>query len=225
MLSLLFSMYATSAAAFVLITPPKVMSNRMAGPFQQCSHVLPPALRQCTHSLRMQDAGISVDTKTIHADADAVFNVIDSDGDGSVSREELTNHLVSAGYTESAVNAIFSKLDSNADGVLSRDELRAGFVNYSPLRTAPGLGAYNSEFIAEITADADTLFKVFGHRIKHMPTCLPAALALLFLQLSNCQQAFVIVIRTWECSCCPRVPSLSMSITAETFPRRSCACT
>jgi len=107
----------------------------------------------------MQDAGISVDTKTIHADADAVFNVIDSDGDGSVSREELTNHLVSAGYTESAVNAIFSKLDSNADGVLSRDELRAGFVNYSPLRTAPGLGAYNSEFIAEITADADTLFK------------------------------------------------------------------
>jgi len=130
----------------------------MTYPLLPCLHAQSPALCRFTHPLKMQDASVSVDADAINADADAVFNVIDVDGDGSVSREELTEHLVGAGYTESAVSAIFSKLDSNADGVLSREELRAGFLNYSPLRTAPGLGAYNAEFITEITTDADTLF-------------------------------------------------------------------
>jgi len=95
---------------------------------------------------------------TIHADADAIFAIIDIDGDGTISEAELVAHLTGAGYTEVAVSKIFEKLDTNQDGVLSRDELRAGFVQYSPLRSAPGLGSYNSQFIAEIHADADNLF-------------------------------------------------------------------
>ena len=32
------------------------------------------------------------------------------------------------------------------------------FVEFSPLRVAPGLGAYNSKFVGEIEADADAVF-------------------------------------------------------------------
>lgn len=157
MLLSLLAMHASSAAGFAVLMPAKRTSPAIIRPFElflvQC-----PVRARFTPPLTMQDASTSTDAEAIAADADAVFNVIDVDGDGSVSREELTKHLVGAGYTESAVGAIFSKLDSNADGVLSREELRAGFMNYSPLRTAPGLGAYNSEFVTEINADADTLF-------------------------------------------------------------------
>ena len=38
------------------------------------------------------------------------------------------------------------------------EELAEGMTKYTPLRTAPGLGAYNAEFIDEIHADADALY-------------------------------------------------------------------
>jgi Ca2+-binding EF-hand superfamily protein len=91
-------------------------------------------------------------------DADAVFFVIDENGDGSISREELMAHLTKAGYTEQAVNTVFDKLDGDDDGTISRNELREGFLKYTPLREAPGLGAYNAKFIEEIHVDADALF-------------------------------------------------------------------
>ena len=96
--------------------------------------------------------------ESVEADADAVFAIIDQNGDGSISRPELMTHLTKAGYNEKAVNMLFDKLDANADGSISREELRAGFLQYTPLREAPGLGAYNSQFISEIHVDADALF-------------------------------------------------------------------
>ena len=57
----------------------------------------------------------------------------------------VVRHLTGAGYTEDAVSKIFEKLDTNQDGLLSQEELRTGFVQYSPLRSAPGLGSYNSQ--------------------------------------------------------------------------------
>jgi len=94
----------------------------------------------------------------IHKDADAVFSVIDVDGNGSISADELTDHLVDCGYKSEAVKKIFSTLDTDGDGALSRDELRAGMVSYTPLRKAPGLGNYNEEYKEEIQTDADALF-------------------------------------------------------------------
>jgi len=92
------------------------------------------------------------------ADADAIFNIIDEDGDGTISRTELVLHLVKAGYTEDSVHMLFEKLDANKDEVLSRNELRDGFLKFTPLRSAPGLGNYNEQFVDEIHADADALF-------------------------------------------------------------------
>ena len=94
----------------------------------------------------------------IYEDADAVFTVIDEDGDGSITVTELTNHLSKAGYNDKAIETVFSKLDTDSDGELTNEELRKGFLNFSPLREAPGLGAYNAKFIKEIHMDADNLF-------------------------------------------------------------------
>jgi len=91
-------------------------------------------------------------------DADAVFAVIDVNGDGTIDRAELMAHLTKAGYTEDAVNMLFDKLDADKSEAIDRNELRAGFLKYTPLRTAPGLGAYNKQFVEEIHVDADALF-------------------------------------------------------------------
>jgi len=94
----------------------------------------------------------------VEADADAVFTVIDENGDGSISRAELLAHLTKSGYTEKAADLIFDKLDTDKSEEISKEELRAGFLQYTPLREAPGLGRYNAEFINEIHTDADALF-------------------------------------------------------------------
>merc|ERR1712228_926897 len=94
----------------------------------------------------------------VEADADAVFSIIDKDGNGMIEREELRDHLSKAGYAMKAVDMIFDKLDTNADGMISREELRVGFLKYTPLREAPGLGNYNAKFVEEIHEDADRLF-------------------------------------------------------------------
>lgn len=112
------------------------------------------------YSMTINAAASSSDVsiERIHKDADTIFSVIDNNGDGSISLEELTNHMKQAGYADDAVSKIFRKLDINNDGGVSQEEFRAGLVQYSPLRSAPGLGDYNKEFVKEINADADYLF-------------------------------------------------------------------
>ena len=94
----------------------------------------------------------------IAADADAIFAVIDEDGNGAITRAELTKHLMKAGYTAKACDLVFDKVDTDKSEEISQDELRAAFLQYSPLREAPGLGAYNAQFLEEIHTDADALF-------------------------------------------------------------------
>jgi Ca2+-binding EF-hand superfamily protein len=102
---------------------------------------------------------MEVDIKRVNKDADTIFSVIDIDGDGTITLEELSNHMTKSGYADDVVEKIFSKFDINKDGGVSRDEFRAGLLQFSPLRSAPGLGNYNSQFIKEIHADADVCFR------------------------------------------------------------------
>ena len=55
----------------------------------------------------------------LYEDADAVFSVIDVDGNGAISEQELVTHLVSAGYKAEAVSKIFEKLDTDKSGELN----------------------------------------------------------------------------------------------------------
>jgi Ca2+-binding EF-hand superfamily protein len=99
------------------------------------------------------------DMEIVHRDADVIFSIIDVDGNGSVSLKEMTTHLTSAGYTKDVINKIFRKLDFDKDGTISRQEFQGGLVLFTALRSAPGLGNYNAQFVKEIHEDADAVFQ------------------------------------------------------------------
>ena len=97
--------------------------------------------------------------EAVHRDADVIFSIIDKDGNGYLTRDELTSHLTPAGYTEQVINTIFTKMDMNKDGQISRQEFQGGMVMFAALQSAPGLGNYNSQFTEEIHEDADQVFR------------------------------------------------------------------
>ena len=96
----------------------------------------------------------------IHADADAIFSVVDMNGDDVITFDELTAHLLDCGYSEDAVGAIFAALDEDLSGTLSRDELRAGLVRHGSLRDARGLGGDYFRSAADVRDDADAVFSM-----------------------------------------------------------------
>jgi Ca2+-binding EF-hand superfamily protein len=98
------------------------------------------------------------DIESIHRDADCIFTIIDVDGSGTISREELTDHLSVAGYTKKVINKIFARMDVNNDNQISEKEFRGGMVLFTALQSAPGLGNYNAEFVQEMYQDADNVF-------------------------------------------------------------------
>ena len=110
-------------------------------------------------SSQQYEAGSFDNLEQINRDSDAIFSVIDNDGNGEISLDELTAHLTKSGYEETVVTKIFAKMDVNHDGSISGEEFRTGMVQFAPLRSAPGLGNYNADFVTEIQADADALFR------------------------------------------------------------------
>lgn len=110
----------------------------------------------------------------IHADADAVFALLDLDGDERLTLEELSWHLGGAGYSQPAVDNIFSTLCADSDcristiseecddRTVSRDELRQCFERFATLREVPGLvntkEPSTKELTAEVERAADELF-------------------------------------------------------------------
>lgn len=100
----------------------------------------------------METGTESSEFSRIHAEADALFDSVDTNGDGSISIEELQNHLQSeAGVASAAaVASIFTLFDADCNGQLSREELRESLVKYDDphFRMVLGLG----------TSEADDVF-------------------------------------------------------------------
>lgn len=62
---------------------------------------------------------------------DALYGVIDADGDGSITQDEYATWLTALGFGEDTdVAAAFAGFDLNADGVLSVDEFRKCYVQF-----------------------------------------------------------------------------------------------
>ena len=94
----------------------------------------------------------------VHSVADALFNVIDRNGDEAINKEELGCHLLLARYSEAQIEGLFDLLDVNNDGSVSRVELREAFVRYPPLRSAPAMGSLSKSARSAVHAEADATF-------------------------------------------------------------------
>ena len=95
----------------------------------------------------------------IDADADCVFAAMDLDGDGQISRDELSAHLSTAGYSQFAANSIL-ELFIEAEGI-TRAILRDRFARFETLRQSPGLingNDVSDRAAASIRAAAEKLF-------------------------------------------------------------------
>lgn len=100
----------------------------------------------------------------IEADADAVFAVLDVNGDGRLSMEELGRHLGAAGYSQAAVDNLFRTFCADS-ATIARAGLRDAFVRFATLRQAPGLIQSHSpedESAASIATDAEALFNAIA---------------------------------------------------------------
>lgn len=80
--------------------------------------------------------------------ADAVINALDADGNGTISSDELSNGLTSAGSSADS-SQIFSALDKNQDGTVSKDELAASLTPQPPQQ------ASSDELFSSLDADSD----------------------------------------------------------------------
>eukprot|EP00588_Corethron_pennatum_P026642 CAMPEP_0194314778 /NCGR_PEP_ID=MMETSP0171-20130528/11609_1 /TAXON_ID=218684 /ORGANISM="Corethron pennatum, Strain L29A3" /LENGTH=291 /DNA_ID=CAMNT_0039070335 /DNA_START=49 /DNA_END=924 /DNA_ORIENTATION=- len=76
------------------------------------------------------------------AEADSIFDSIDTNKDGGISNAELRSYLEDLGYLTESIRYLFTALDTNADGVISREEMRFAFSKYeaTALYMAFGLG-------------------------------------------------------------------------------------
>jgi Ca2+-binding EF-hand superfamily protein len=54
---------------------------------------------------------------------DALFDALDTDGDGKLSRSEFSHEKMHENHQRLRKDGMFERLDSNADGVLTNDEL------------------------------------------------------------------------------------------------------
>ena len=70
-------------------------------------------------------AGTTSSTPTGPSDAlQNLFNDIDGNGDGSITKSEFENALGAGGTNTAAADKVFGELDSNGDGTVSLSELK-----------------------------------------------------------------------------------------------------
>ena len=81
--------------------------------------------------------------------ANALLSVLDTDGDGVVSSDELSNGLASTD-SDADSQQVFSALDKNEDGTVSLDELAASLAPPPPPQQAS-----SEELFSQLDADGD----------------------------------------------------------------------
>jgi Ca2+-binding EF-hand superfamily protein len=91
-----------------------------------------------------------------------MFSKIDANGDGKISKDELTQVMVNAPKGGASVDDIFKQLDTNGDGSISQSEFAAGDKANGQMQGGPppmmaGMGNMSSaDFVKQLFSDADT---------------------------------------------------------------------
>lgn len=85
-----------------------------------------------------------------------LFSILDSNGDGSVAKEELDSALTAAKDSDSSlsidIDELFSQLDANSDGNIDKEETAA--LAPPPPHGGPG-GAKPEELFSQLDSDGD----------------------------------------------------------------------
>lgn len=87
-----------------------------------------------------------------------LFKSIDSDDDGSLSKDELTSALSSSDDSENSdidIDALLSELDSDGSGSISQDELSAALPPPPPPAGMGGPGESAADLISKLDTDGD----------------------------------------------------------------------
>jgi hypothetical protein len=88
-----------------------------------------------------------------------LFNSVDTNGDGQISKSELESAFTTGGGTASQADAFFSKLDSNGDGSVSKTELAAGLQQahhgHGHHHAAPASGSGSGDPLAALLQAID----------------------------------------------------------------------
>jgi len=91
----------------------------------------------------------------------SAFDIIDADGNGFISPDELLQHLLAAGQEPETISELFSRMDTSKDGRISREEWTAALDNGS-VSAGPALpaGLLERIFSAIDTSGNGTLSRV-----------------------------------------------------------------
>ena len=132
------------------------------------ARVAPPRVRAPLPRIATRVSGAADDDMALlREDAEAIFTVIDFNGDDKIEYAELHAHLHGAcGYPDEAVEDIMALLDANDDAIITRAELSDAFAQFLSVRFAEGMGGDGVDAFGDggdisdggLHADADALF-------------------------------------------------------------------
>jgi Ca2+-binding EF-hand superfamily protein len=110
---------------------------------QKAALITVPALTATgmAHSFSMVNDTFKMDSLSCE-DRDALFNEIDTDGDGFIDRAELQSALSARGLDIGlrAANALMCSIDTDHDGHISKDEFMRLHLGYGLAKSAETLG-------------------------------------------------------------------------------------
>mmetsp|Transcript_25460 Transcript_25460/g.38441 ORF Transcript_25460/g.38441 Transcript_25460/m.38441 type:complete len:276 (-) Transcript_25460:105-932(-) len=156
-----FSQNVTMIAAMALFSPTKAF--RPTGPQRQFLS------NQKISKTMVFDSGSVTTSESIELlpEADAIFDSIDTDCDGSITGAELKNHLMNTmGYSADSPQCryLFEAFDSDRSGEISREELRAAFCsqNYGAVALYMTFGLGGSLMTSGLSAE------VFNERVQQI---------------------------------------------------------
>ncbi|MFE2141530.1 EF-hand domain-containing protein, partial [Streptomyces sp. NPDC059456] len=68
--------------------------------------------------------------EAVHGTAEAMFTVVDANGDGEIDRTEYRQMIEAFSGRSTDTDTAFGRLDLNGDGRISRDEFRTGWYEF-----------------------------------------------------------------------------------------------